>query len=200
MEQTETTKCVVGLGNPGRQYAQTRHNVGFMVVQELLRRWQGPAGQNVFGSRFYCVRQAKGDLRCRVMLLEPQTFMNCSGQAVRQMTDFYKVPPEDVLIVLDDMALPLGQLRARHEGSAGGHNGLSDIVLAMGTKAVPRLRIGIGQPPGRMDWKDYVLTSFGRDELEEVGSAIQLAAQAVEDWIFAGLDVVMKKYNSKVER
>ena len=197
MEPAETTRFVVGLGNPGRQYERTRHNVGFMVVQELVRRWNVPPHKEAFGSHLYDVRVSKGQQTRRVMLLEPQTYMNCSGRAVRQMVDFYKLPCRDMLVVLDDMALPLGQLRARAEGSAGGHNGLADILLAMGTNAVPRLRLGIGNPPGRMEWKDYVLTAFGRDEMAVIEPAIVTAASAVEDWVFFGLDMMMEKYNRK---
>ncbi len=197
--ETEKTKFVVGLGNPGRQYARTRHNVGFDVVAALRRRWSIAEGKQAFGGLFYDARVTRGDRTQRVMLLEPQTFMNCSGRAVRAIADFYKAAPGDMLIVLDDFALPLGRLRCRPDGSAGGHNGLADILTAMGTQSVPRLRLGIGSPPGRMEWKDFVLTTFRGDELDAVGDAVELAADAVEDWVFRGLVYVMEKYNRKTE-
>ena len=196
----DNTKYVVGLGNPGRQYANTRHNVGFEVVQALVRTWQAQGPREAFGGRMYDARVTRGDAQKRVMLLEPQTYMNCSGRSVRQLADFYKVQPQDLLIVLDDMALELGQLRARADGSAGSHNGLVDIVTAMGTTKLPRLRIGIGSPPGRMDWKDFVLSTFRSDETDVIGPTIQQAAGAVEDWVFRGMTYVMDRYNRKVDK
>ena len=196
-EATDRPKFVVGLGNPGREYAATRHNVGFRVAKVLQKRWAAPAGRWAFSGEFCDVRVSRGANEARVMLLQPQTYMNRSGLAVRQMVDFYKAAPNEVLIVLDDMALPVGRLRARADGSAGGHNGLSDILAAMGTPAVARVRIGIGQPPGAAQWKDFVLSGFSAAENELIAVAIDQAADAVEDWVFRGIDYVMEKYNKQ---
>lgn len=194
-DQTDRTKFVVGLGNPGRQYSGTRHNVGFDVLETLRSRWNLDKGREAFSGRLNDARFTRGDRQQRVMLLEPHTFMNLSGRAVRQMADFYKASCQDVLVVLDDLALPLGRLRARPGGSAGGHNGLSDIIAALGTMEVPRLRLGIGSPPPRMDSKDFVLSSFAPGERDVIRDATSLAAQAVEDWAFRGMAYVMDKYN-----
>lgn len=198
LEQADRTKYVVGLGNPGRSYARTRHNIGFAVVDALAKRWACPAERAAFAGVLRDVRPSVGGQSRRVMMLQPQTYMNCSGRAVRQMVDFYKVPPDDLLIVLDDMALPVGQLRVRAEGSAGGHNGLSDILSALGSNVVSRLRIGIGSPPPG-DWKDFVLSSFSPQEQETIDRAIEQAAAAVEDWVFHGTGYVMDNYNRKQE-
>jgi PTH1 family peptidyl-tRNA hydrolase len=127
------------------------------------------------------------------------TYMNCSGQAVQEMAAFYKAELHEILVVLDDMALPVGQLRARAGGSAGGQKGLTDVLAKLGSQQVPRLRIGIGAPPGRMDGADFVLSRFGPAEQEIIDVAIVQAAMAVEDWIFRGLDFVMERYNRKEE-
>jgi len=189
---------VVGLGNPGRQYAPTRHNVGFRVLEVLCRRWSAEAPRKAFGGRLWEARPARPEAGTRrVVLLEPHTYMNRSGLAVRQVTDFYKAELRDVLIVLDDMNLPPGRLRVRAGGSAGGQKGLADVMEKLGSSQVPRLRIGIGRPPPSMDDVDFVLTRFRKDEEEIVAGAVQTAADAVEDWVFGGLASVMETYNRK---
>jgi len=188
---------VVGLGNPGRQYEKTRHNVGFRVLDELRRRWGLGQGRAGFQGLLWQTRVARADQRAKVTLLAPMTYMNLSGRSVGELAAFYRALPPDVLVVLDDMALALGRLRARADGSAGGHNGLIDVLSALGTNEVPRLRIGIGAPVGFADPKDYVLSVFRPDELEAVEQAIRLAAEAVEDWVFHGIEYVMSKYNRK---
>jgi PTH1 family peptidyl-tRNA hydrolase len=196
--QGETTRFVVGLGNPSRQYARTRHNVGFRVLQELRRRWQLGEGRKAFSGRMNDARLAgPAGAAQRVILLEPHTYMNRSGQAVREMVTFYKACPADVLMVLDDMALPSGRLRMRLGGSSGGHNGLSDVLSALGSEEVPRLRVGIGQPPPMADAADYVLSPFAPEETGVIEQAVVRAAQAVEDWVFHGHSYVMDKYNPK---
>lgn len=191
-------KFVVGLGNPGREYIGTRHNVGFEVIETLRRRCGLPTAQRRFEGLLcdaWFDKPVKG--RRRVVMFEPMTYMNRSGRAVRQMVDFYKASRQDVLVVLDDMALELGRLRARVGGSAGGHNGLDDVLAQMGGDDVPRLRIGIGSPPPGWLWKDYVLSSFRQDEMPVIGEAIGKAADAVEDWVFDGLKAMMDVYNRK---
>ena len=192
-------RFVVGLGNPGRRYRGTRHNLGFVVVAKVAERWALTAMREAFGGRVMEGRPSRGGVERRVMLLTPQTYMNRSGQAVREMTAFYKAEPQDVLIVLDDLALPPEQLRARVGGSAGGHNGLADVLDRLGSDQVPRLRIGIGPAPDYMDPADYVLQAFRDDELEPMEHAVQTAADAVEDWVFNGITFVMDTYNGTTE-
>jgi PTH1 family peptidyl-tRNA hydrolase len=186
-------KFVVGLGNPGSKYRRTRHNVGWMVLAELAKRWQASPPRKAFSAE---VCEASVASR-RVMLLAPQTYMNLSGQAVQEMAAFYKAAAVDLLIVLDDMALPLGQLRFRPGGSSGGHKGLADIVARLGAQEVPRLRIGIGSPPPWVEGADFVLSTFGPDEEPVILQAVVLAATAVEDWLTKGMTCVMEKYNRK---
>jgi len=189
---------VVGLGNPGRQYAQTRHNVGFRVVELLRDRWLAGQGRSGFGGWLWQVRPTGPQGAGRnVVLFAPQTYMNRSGQAVRELAAFYKAQADELLIVLDDMNLPVGRVRIRPDGSSGGQKGLADIVRQMGTQAVPRLRIGIGAPPGQMDGADFVLSRFAPDELEIIDVAIHLAADAASDWVFRGMTWAMEKYNRK---
>jgi PTH1 family peptidyl-tRNA hydrolase len=187
---------VIGLGNPGRKYARTRHNIGFEVVDQAARRWSATGPKNAFGGLTYDARPVLSDGRtARVVLLQPHTFMNCSGQAVRDIAGFYKTSLDDILIVLDDLALPTGRLRIRVGGSAGGHNGLSDIIRLMGSNALPRLRIGIGAAPEFMDTADYVLQRFADTEVDTIRQAVQRGAQAVEDWVFNGPLHAMETYN-----
>ena len=164
-----------------------------MVLAELRRRGDFGWGKRKFHARRWCGRL--GD--SQVTLLAPQTYMNRSGLAVSEMAAFYKAEPADVMVVMDDMALPLGVLRARASGSAGGHKGLADIISALGANDVPRLRVGIGAPHGPRDVTDHVLSEFAKDERTVVDEAIGQAASAVEDWISQGVTFVMDKYNRK---
>ena len=194
----DLVRHVVGLGNPGRQYERTRHNAGFRVLEALRRRWQAGGGRWAFQGRLDDVRVQRGGQVARVFLLEPHTYMNRCGQAVRQLVDFYKVDDlSGLLVVLDDLALDVGRLRLRGDGSAGGHNGLADVLARLGTTQVSRLRIGIGAKPPMMDHADYVLSAFAADEEERMAPAVQRAAQAVEDWLFLGLTRAMETYNAK---
>ena len=188
-------KFVVGLGNPGRQYQGTRHNIGFMVLKELRRRWQPGRGRRKFHARLWTANVGGQKVR----LSAPQTYMNRSGLAVAEMTTFYKADPSAVLVVMDDAALPTGRIRARASGSAGGHNGLNDIIKTLGTNRLARLRIGIGAPLESMDSADYVLSRFGPDEKPVVAEAVELAADAVEDWINKDITYVMDHYNHEVK-
>lgn len=199
---SQTRRYVVGLGNPGRRYARTRHNVGFRVLEQLADRWTLGAGKEAFEGlcwqgRVHRTDEGPAGKATAVVMLAPMTFMNRSGRSVAAMARFYKARPEDLLVIMDDLALPTGQLRLRASGSAGGHNGLDDILRALGTDAVPRLRIGIGQPPGPVDPRDYVLGKFTEDEEADIRSALDRAADAVEAWAFDGLDKTMERYNRK---
>jgi PTH1 family peptidyl-tRNA hydrolase len=186
-------KLVVGLGNPGRDYRETRHNVGFMVVDEVVGRhglsWgAGPAQvPESFVVKWFGAPPA--------LLVKPLTFMNRSGDVVAALMRYYDVPVSDVLVVVDEVALPLGRLRARKTGSAGGHNGLKSIVARLGTEDFPRLRIGVGRGDARRNLADHVLAQFESGERAELDRVITLAADAVEMFAAAGIDPVMNTYN-----
>lgn len=186
-------KLVVGLGNPDPEYHRTRHNVGFDVVDELARRCGEPlAGASRFEARAASVFIG-GE---KVLLLEPQTYMNLSGRAVRKALDFYQLEPADLLVVCDDMNLETGRVRLKPAGSAGGQKGVADIIQKLGTQAFPRMRLGIGRPPGRMSATDYVLSRFREAEREAIEDAIQRAADGVEIWVKEGLDAAMNAVNA----
>lgn len=183
-------KIVVGLGNPGSQYVSTRHNVGFAVIDLLA------AGPDVGRSREKfeaAVAEMNRDAH-KVLLVKPLTFMNLSGRSVRQLLEFYQVPVEELLLVCDDINLPLGKLRFRAKGATGGHKGLKSIQDHLGTSLYSRLRIGVGAPEGE-DAVDYVLDRFRPSERKVIEEAIQLAAQAVLVWIEQGTEACMNRYN-----
>jgi len=184
-------KLVVGLGNPGRKYQGTRHNVGFEVVAELARRHGRSEPREKFQGEI-----VEADLSGeRLLLLCPHTFMNLSGGAALEARDFYKLPNEDVLIVCDDFQLPRGKLRLRANGSSGGQKGLADVIRRFGTEQVPRLRFGVGEVPPGFDPANFVLAKFSKDERPDVDIAVQHAADAVELWAEQGLATAMNKYN-----
>jgi len=183
-------KLVVGLGNPGRRYEGTRHNVGFAVVDLLA---ESPhAGR--FQERFHGVVSELLDHGTKILLVKPSTFMNRSGGCVRQLVDFYQLPLEDLLVVCDDVNLPLGKLRLRKRGSAGGHKGLKDIQAHLGTLEYARLRVGVG-PAQQSELVDHVLGRFQSTERALMDDAIRLAAQAVSVWIERGAEECMNLYN-----
>jgi peptidyl-tRNA hydrolase, PTH1 family len=195
-QNDSSVRLVVGLGNPGRRFTRTRHNIGFDVVDAAVKRWAATGPKAAFGGLVYDARPVATDGRtAHVVLLQPHTFMNCSGRAVMDIVNFYKAKIDDILIVLDDLALPTGKLRVRQGGSAGGHNGLSDIIRSMGENSITRLRIGIGAPPEFMDSADYVLQRFDDSELETISQAVERGARTVEDWVFNGPRHAMDTYN-----
>lgn len=186
-------KIVVGLGNPGREYVGTRHNIGFEVVDRLATRvdrgWEtGPAAAMQ-------ARWRRGGADQDVLLVKPLTFMNLSGGAVGALMRFYKVTVPDVLIVCDDVNLPLGRLRARASGSEGGHNGLRSIAQQLGTIDYPRLRVGVGRGDTRRDLADHVLARFDADEAGPVADVVTKATEAVDLWITDGLVKMMNSFN-----
>ena len=183
-------KVIVGLGNPGSRYAGTRHNVGYAVVDLLA---QSPHASRLSG-RFQAQLAELREDSCRVLLVKPETFMNLSGRCVREALDFYQLPLEDLLVVCDDINLPLGRLRFRARGSHGGHKGLRDIQNHLGTTEYARLRIGVGSP-GDRDLVDYVLGRFGPTEQAIMDDAVRTAAQAVMVWVERGTEVCMNQYN-----
>lgn len=184
-------KLVVGLGNPGRRYAETRHNVGFAVLAELARRHAttGPKA-NFHGE----VVEADLD-GTRALLLSPLTYMNRSGTSVQAAVAFYKLPLEDVLLICDDLNLPVAKLRIRSKGSSGGQKGLEDVIRCLGSEEFPRLRIGIGSPPPGWEGADYVLGKIPEAERKELDVAIATAADAVVVWAREGIQSCMNRYN-----
>jgi PTH1 family peptidyl-tRNA hydrolase len=184
---------VVGLGNPGPRYAGTRHNLGRVAVERLAAR-HGTALDTVkHQSRFGTARLDDS----RVCLVVPTTYMNESGRPVAALARFYRVPPERLLLVYDDLDLPLGTLRLRPEGGAGGHNGVSDVIRQLGTSAFPRLRLGIGRPPPGWDGADYVLATFRPAERPEADETAERAADAIERVLADGLDAAMNAVNQR---
>ena len=185
-------KLVVGLGNPGAKYRMNRHNVGYMVLAELAARFPGNKPQNKFHADILNIGELDGE---SVLLLAPATYMNRSGLSVGEAARFYKIPPSNILVVCDDLNLPFNRLRLRSEGGSGGQKGLADIVRVLGTEKVPRLRIGIGSPPGQMDAADFVLMNFTEKEQPDMNITIKQAADAVLCWLKEGIDGAMNRYN-----
>ncbi|HLR61618.1 MAG TPA: aminoacyl-tRNA hydrolase [Lentibacillus sp.] len=185
-------KCIVGLGNPGKKYAKTRHNVGFMVIDELAERYDQKLKKDKFNGKS-TVEMSGGE---KIILLQPQTFMNLSGESVRPLMDFYQMKPEDILVVFDDLDLPAGKIRLRQKGGHGGHNGIRSIIDHVGTKEFNRLRIGIGRPDTAMPVVDYVLKPFSKAQQEDVRSSIDKGADACEAWMQQTFAKVMNDFNS----
>lgn len=186
---------IIGLGNPGKEYTDTRHNVGFRVVDELARRY-GLA----FGKKERKAVVASGViLGKKVILARPQTYMNLSGEAVRALVDFYKIEADHMLVISDDLDIPLGTLRLRKSGSAGGQGGLKNIIQHLGTQDFNRLRFGIGRPPGRMEPKAYVLQAFKGDDAILAAQMVDRAASAAEVWLSEGMEIAMTRYNGSVD-
>lgn len=188
-------KLIIGLGNPGSEYARTRHNAGFMALDRLARRHAFDAPKHKFHAGVLDGAITAGGRPHRVMLMQPTTFMNRSGLAVGEACAFYKLQPEDLLILTDDVALPLGTIRLRATGSAGGHNGLKDIQRALGTRDYPRLRIGI-DAPGRIPQVDYVLGRFTDEQEDALRPALERSCDAVEAWIADGIEKTMSRFNA----
>ncbi len=192
-------QLIVGLGNPEPKYEHTRHNIGFMVVDRLAQSWQiSLSDHRKFKGSFGEGRVAGSD---KVRLLEPSTYMNRSGQAIRAVLDWYKLPPESVMVVYDDMDLPLGRIRLRLSGSAGGHNGMKSTISHLGTQEFPRLRIGIGKPDdgaSDTDTVSHVLGKFSPQEAKIVPEVLNLALDAIETSLRDGVEKAMSLYNNRV--
>lgn len=185
-------KLVVGLGNPGRKYEKTRHNVGFDVLDVIASRFMAAAPSVKFEGKLTEV--SLGGIR--TLLLWPQTFMNLSGTSLGKAKEFYRIADEDLLVVCDDFNLNLERLRFRAGGSSGGQKGLADIVRRLGTEEFSRLRIGVGPVPTSWDAADFVLGKFSKDEGPRIEMAIDRAADAVADWVASGTAFCMNRYNS----
>ena len=183
---------VVGLGNVGDQYEGTRHNVGFRVVDELAER----AGVPVQKLKYRALTNTAEVGGEKVLLMKPVTFMNLSGEAVRPAADFYKIAPDHVLVISDDVALPVGKLRVRRGGSAGGHNGLKDIIRHLGTDQFPRVKVGVGEKPHPdYDMADWLLGMFQGEVKKTIDQAVEKAADAVELLLRQGVDRAMSRFN-----
>ncbi|WP_316572796.1 aminoacyl-tRNA hydrolase [Neobacillus sp. YIM B06451] len=184
-------KLIVGLGNPGRQYADTRHNIGFAVVERLSDKLGIPLDQlkhkGMFGMGHY-----KGE---KVILLMPLTYMNLSGESIRAAMDFYKIGMEDILVIYDDLDLPVGKIRLRQKGSPGGHNGIKSTIAHLGTADFNRIRIGISRPPAGMAVPDYVLGRFRKEEEPLMADAVEKSAAACEAWLEKPFLQVMNEFN-----
>ena len=185
---------IAGLGNPGREYEGTRHNVGFMTLDALADKYNIDVREKAFKGLI-----GKGMIEGnKVILVKPQTYMNLSGESVRELVNYYKVDPESELIVVyDDISLAPGQIRIRKKGSAGGHNGIKNIIANLGTDRFMRVKVGVGEKPKNWDLADYVLSPFTKDERPLVNLAIEHAAKAIEQMLNGDVDAAMNEYNRK---
>jgi len=191
----ETSYLLIGLGNPGREYRDSRHNIGFMLIDRMAVRL-GARGMKVQSKAI--VTTAMYDDR-KLILAKPQTYMNLSGQSVQGLIHFYKLPLANVFIAHDDLDIPFGTIRIRPGGGPGGQRGMASTIEQLGTKDFPRLRIGIGRPPGRMDPSAYVLQDFSRHEMKSLSEILDRAADAALEFVVNGLDKAMNKYNGSVD-
>jgi len=185
-------KLIVGLGNPGRKYVGTRHNIGWEVLAELARQFGLGSPRAKFRGELV-EASIRGE---KALLLCPHTYMNQSGASVQPARDFYKIENTDLIVVCDDFNLPLARLRFRAKGSSGGQRGLDDVIRRLGADEFQRLRIGIGSPPPEWDVADYVLSRFDKQERKEMDHAVSTAAGALADWVGEGVDHCMNHYNA----
>ena len=186
---------IAGLGNPGKEYENTRHNAGFLVLDTLAQKLGADLSERKY--RALCGKAVIGGQK--VILLKPQTYMNSSGESIRAAADYYKVPPEDILVVYDDISLAPGQLRIRAKGSAGGHNGIKSIIAHLGTQEFPRVKVGIGEKPPRMDLADYVLGHFSSGEKKIMEEAAKEEADAICEIVNVGIEQAMNDHNRRKE-
>ena len=184
---------IAGLGNPGREYEGTRHNVGFMTLDALADKYNIDVREKAFKGLI-----GKGVIEGnKVILVKPQTYMNLSGECIRQVMDYYKVDPSEFIAIYDDISLVPGGIRIRKKGSAGGHNGIKNIIAHLGTQEFPRVRIGVGEKPARMDLADYVLGHFTDEDWKTMGERLETAGEIIKSFCLAGIDITMNQYNKK---
>ncbi len=188
--------AVIGLGNPGRRYAKTRHNAGFSFVQGLARRWDVKLKKRKFGARIAEVKREAD----RLVLAQPQTYMNQSGMAVRAILEGYRIGPENIVVVYDDIDIPLGQIRVRKEGSAGTHKGMRSVIEEIGTRAFVRIRVGIGPRPEKEDATGFVLSPFAKEESGILKKSLAEAGEALDMIIAGRIDQAMNEFNTKENR
>ena len=188
-------KLICGLGNPGKKYEQTKHNMGFQVIDQLGETYHIPV--NKIKHR---ALEGNGIVAGeKLVLLKPQTFMNLSGESVKEAMQFYKLSVEDLIVIYDDISLPVGAVRIREKGSAGGHNGMKNIIAHLGSDQFVRIRVGVGAKPAGWDLADYVLSGFAANEQKEVQDGIGLAAKAVDLLVREGLPKAMNQVNTSVK-
>ncbi|MBE7435237.1 MAG: aminoacyl-tRNA hydrolase [Anaerolineales bacterium] len=185
---------LIGLGNPGREYKDTRHNIGFMLIDHIAERI-GARGMKVQSKAIVTSGLHEEH---KLILAKPQTYMNLSGHSVQGLLHFYKIPHSNLLVAHDDLDIPFGTIRIRPTGGPGGQRGMVNTIELLGTKDFPRLRLGIGRPPGRMDPRDYVLQNFSKDELKILPEIISRAADAALEFVMNGLNAAMNKYNGEI--
>ncbi|GLC90395.1 aminoacyl-tRNA hydrolase [Lysinibacillus piscis] len=185
-------KLIIGLGNPGKPYEHTRHNIGFDVIDALADKWSAPLNQMKFNGMYATVHRPEG----KVILLKPLTYMNLSGESVRPLMDYFDVAVEDIIVIYDDLDLETGKLRLRQKGSAGGHNGIKSLIQHLGTQEFNRIRIGVNRPPAGMKVADYVLAKFSAEEQSIVHTAIDKCVDAVEAALTKPFLDVMNQFNA----
>ncbi len=184
-------KLIIGLGNPGKPYEHTRHNIGFDVIDELANRWNSPLNQTKFNGMYATVHRPEG----KVILLKPLTYMNLSGECVRPLMDYFDIEIEDIIVIYDDLDLETGKLRLRSKGSAGGHNGIKSLIQHLGTQEFNRIRVGVNRPPAGMKVADYVLSKFSKEDQPIVKDAIDKSCDAIETALTKPFLEVMNKFN-----
>ena len=184
-------KLIIGLGNPGKPYEHTRHNIGFDVIDELANRWNAPLNQQKFNGMYASVHRPEG----KVILLKPLTYMNLSGESVRPLMDYFDIDVEDIIVIYDDLDLETGKLRLRGKGSEGGHNGIKSLIQPLGTQEFNRIRVGVNRPPAGMKVADYVLSKFSKDDQVVVKEAIDKSCDAVEAALKKPFLEVMNQFN-----
>lgn len=184
-------KLIIGLGNPGKPYEHTRHNIGFDVIDELANRWNAPLNQTKFNGMYATVHRPEG----KVILLKPLTYMNLSGECVRPLMDYFDIEIEDIIVIYDDLDLETGKLRLRGKGSAGGHNGIKSLIQHLGTQEFNRIRVGVSRPPAGMKVADYVLAKFSKEDQPIVKEAVEKSCDAVETALKKPFLEVMNKFN-----
>lgn len=184
-------KAIIGLGNPGKDYQRTRHNVGFMVVDEIAKNLNVNLTKIKFKSVYGDINY-KGE---KLLLVKPQTYMNNSGEAVRELMYYYKLAPEDIIVIYDDVDIEFGGIRIRMKGSSGSHNGMKSIVSQIKSEQFPRIRIGVGKKHEAQDLSNFVLSAFSKAELDEVEIAVKNAGEAALTFVSKGIDIAMNAYN-----
>lgn len=186
-------KLIIGLGNPGKQYEHTRHNIGFDCIDALAKKWDAPLNQMKFNGMYASVHRPEG----KVILLKPLTYMNLSGESVRPLMDYFDIALEDIIVIYDDLDLETGKLRLRQKGSAGGHNGIKSLIQHLGTQEFNRIRVGISRPPSGMKVADYVLAKFSKEDAATIEKAVEKTVAAVEASLSKKFLDVMSEFNSK---